>query len=126
MKFKSIFFFSFMMSFLFMMPSCLNSIEREAVIGKWRGIEIREGDEIGKRRPSDIYMEFRKDLTFTYKIGNEHESNGKWYIERTRLYAQGDDMEKIVVNIEHVTPDTLVLLQNRSGRYETWTLLRQE
>ncbi len=117
----------FCMSILFFsLTSCTEeSIPKEALHGKWIGIEILKGDKPSNRPPSQIQFEFRADSSYTYNIGKQYKEDGTWDIEGTKLLTKTPDRQRIAVRLEMPSSDTVIMHQNRATVKEKWTLVKE-
>ncbi|WP_298146320.1 lipocalin family protein [Flavobacterium sp.] len=109
----------------FVLYSCSNTKDYENIAGKWKCsnwiIESTGEDKCN----NNVFFEFRKDKTYTSKIGDLEES-GVYQIAEGTLYSTPEGKMEIGVEITVLNRDTLQFVMSRSGVKEVLTLLHQK
>lgn len=104
--------------------SCQLTVEKELVIGEWKGVEwLIEGQE-GDYDATSTFFEFSEDGRYTYMYGDVGEQ-GIYTVVNNELFTTPDGGMKMMVRIKKLTPDTMVLGMNRGGTSETLTLAKK-
>lgn len=105
--------------------SCNNAEQYENIVGKWKcasWIIESTGEDQCK---DNVFFEFRKDKTYSSKIGALEES-GVYQIADGTLYSTPAGKMEIGVEITVLNKDSLQFIMSRAGVKEILTLLPEK
>lgn len=105
--------------------SCGNAEKYDKIAGEWNCAEWIVASTGENRCNNNVYFNFKKDKTYSSKIGSLEES-GVYKIANGLLYSTPEGKLEIGVEINTLNKDTLQFVMSRSGEKETLTLLRKK
>lgn len=105
--------------------SCDNSEEYDKIAGEWNCTSWIIASTGEDRCRDNVYFNFKKDKTYSSKIGGLEES-GVYKLANGLLYSTPEGKLEIGVEINTLNKDTLQFVMSRSGSKETLTLLRKK
>lgn len=104
--------------FILLLLAACSPVDQELIKGDWKGVAVMEdGAPIGVD-PGEIRMSFKEEGYAYYSTLN-YEEAGDYYIESRYLYTTdtlNQASTKKAVEIVKLTPDSLTLKMNESGR----------
>jgi len=104
--------------------SCSDSEKRKLIIGKWKCIEWFSTASEEVNDVDNTSFEFKEDGTYTY-INDILKENGTFKIRENNLYTTPQGEAEIMVNIAHITKDSLCFEMNRGGVIEKMVLIKR-
>ena len=104
--------------FLLLLFAACSPVDESLIKGKWAGIAVIEEGSPINIDPSEVRMSF-KDKGYIYSSTLNYEEAGTYYIHSKYLYTTDTlnqaSTEK-AVEIVKLTPDSLVLKMNETGK----------
>ncbi len=104
--------------------SCDNSEEYDKIAGEWNCTSWIVTSTGTDRCRDNVYFSFKKDKTYSSKIGGLEES-GVYKIANGLLYSTPKGKLEIGVEINTLNNDTLQFTMSRAGEKEVLTLLKK-
>lgn len=103
--------------------SCSDNEYKKLIIGQWKCTEwkVKETNKLTE----DIKVNFQFKEGGLYEYHNQSlDEKGIYRIQGGRLYSTPENELEIAVDIEKLTPDTLVFNMSRAGVAETMLLVK--
>lgn len=119
---KSIIFILFIACFGII--SCIQSENKEFLIGKWKGSEWLIDGNPSSYDAKNVHFEFMNSGGYTADFGGSKEK-GTYILAEDKLYTTPEGQLEIMVEIAKLTKDSLVFNMNRSGQAEQLTLIKE-
>ena len=97
------------------------------LLGQWQAYTFLEEGDTVDISPSEVSLDFRQNGIYYFTSTLNFKEAGHYKIENNLLYTIDtltiDPIEK-AVQIEYLSPDTLILLMNKEGVQQTLKLKR--
>ncbi len=108
---------------LFAVISCIQSKNKDLLVGNWKGAEWLVDGNPSEYDVSKVAFSFAGDGGYNADFGGSKE-RGTYILRDDKLYTTPEGQLEIMVKIAKLTKDSLVFDMNRSGQSERLTLLK--